>query len=448
MRATYVFAALMVSTTAHAGNDDEVLLGDDAAMMGGAVTATDASGSSLMYNPAGLSEVAEDTIDLSVSAFSFRRSIARELLSTSDGDRDSADLTEFLIVPAALAYVRPVNDRVRVALGIFQTNAQDFIFNSSLEVPRMDSRVDDWGLSVARTQNDYQGSLGVGLQVGPTLSLGFAAHTTYSSLGFTTQLSGSTRDPGSDTADVFAAESALVSSSSWGWRVSAGLQWQAHERIRVGLSVASPSMLITSTRELSLFLGGNGVDTVGPLVLPGADASFTSTRTKERVNGFEMIQPTRVRVGVALTLDRGVLSIDGDYQHAVSNEALGIDRTAVWNLRVGGQVDLSSSVRLGAGLFTDRDSNRRGTNFGDGAVHFYGGTFGVHFGEAHELAESEEDDRIHFDTTLALRYSLGRGYINGLLVDSAIGDPSEPVYPRGRFIIHELALYVASSLLF
>lgn len=443
-----LIAALMVSTTARAGNDDEVLLGDDAAMMGGAVTAVDASGSSLIYNPAGLSDVREDTIDLSVSAFTFRRSVARELLSTSDGERNPADLTEFLIVPAALAYVRPVNDRVRVALGIFQTNAQDFIFNSSLEIPRMDSRVDDWGLSVARTQNDYQGSLGVGWKVAPTLSLGFAAHVTYSALGFSTQLSGSTRDPGSDMADVFAAESALGASSSWGWRVSAGLQWQAHERVRVGLSVASPSMLITSSRELSLFLGGNGVDTVGPLVLPGADASFTSTRTEERVNGFEMILPTRVRLGVALTLDGGMVSVDGDYQHAVSNDALDIDRRPVWNLRIGGQLDVSSSVRLGAGLFTDRDSNPRGPNFGDGAVDFYGGTLGMHFGEAHELAESEEDDRIHFETTLALRYSFGHGHINGLLVDSEIGEPSSPVYPRSRFVIHELALYVASSLLF
>ena len=42
-----------LTNVAHAGNDDGVLIGDEAVLTGGAVTATTDDGSSIWYNPAG-----------------------------------------------------------------------------------------------------------------------------------------------------------------------------------------------------------------------------------------------------------------------------------------------------------------------------------------------------------------------------------------------------------
>ena len=84
--------AMLHTARARAGNDDGVLVGNDAAVMAGAVTATVVDGSALWYNPAGLAAARVDTVDVSGSAFVLRSYDAKGLLSGADGSHGDANI--------------------------------------------------------------------------------------------------------------------------------------------------------------------------------------------------------------------------------------------------------------------------------------------------------------------------------------------------------------------
>ncbi len=74
-RAVATATALLTLSATHvafAGNDDENLLGTEAALTGGAVTATVSDGSAVYYNPAGIAAGTQDKLDVSGSAYTAR----------------------------------------------------------------------------------------------------------------------------------------------------------------------------------------------------------------------------------------------------------------------------------------------------------------------------------------------------------------------------------------
>jgi hypothetical protein len=95
--AALIVALLTVTAPrgALAGNDDGVLLGNDAALVGGAITAVVSDGSALWYNPAGVAHARSlDTLDVSASAFVLRRYHMAGLLTATDGGKEDASTTE------------------------------------------------------------------------------------------------------------------------------------------------------------------------------------------------------------------------------------------------------------------------------------------------------------------------------------------------------------------
>ena len=128
---------------AFAGNDDEILLGKQAMMTGGAVTATVADGSSLWYNPAGLAAPEVSTLDVTASAFTLRKYSLPAFLATESGVSADADPIEFLAVPSSITYVRELNPRVHLGFGIFVSKFSDLEAKLSLE-ERSGSEVSNW----------------------------------------------------------------------------------------------------------------------------------------------------------------------------------------------------------------------------------------------------------------------------------------------------------------
>ncbi|MCB9789104.1 MAG: outer membrane protein transport protein [Deltaproteobacteria bacterium] len=435
---------LVLSMPAAAGNDDEVFFSGDAAMSGGAVTAMSRSGASLMYNPAGLANLREDTVNLSLSALTWRRSAVPDLLRSSAGERSGGTLVEFLVVPAALAYVRPIAERLRLAFGLFQVRSASFRLQSALALVAADDTTQDWQLAVAVSEETYDGSIGLGWGVGDSLSLGVSLHILFDTGSTSIQLGGASTAPGATTPEAFAGQSAMGVGSVWSWRPTFGLQWQATEHIRLGLAVAPPSLLIHASRSRSMFIDTKQVPSLGD-----PEGDFVGDQGRETKTGFEPVAPARIRASLALTVGEHWLAIDGDYQPPRKQSEVNSARDGVWNLRLGGQLAVGGPFRIGAGLFTDRGAARDVEDFGSRRVDFYGGSMGLHFGKTRAFAPEEEDDDIHFDSAFGVRYAYGRGDIGGLLVDADLKSSAEAVtFPTTVIRIHELSIYLSSTLMF
>jgi hypothetical protein len=61
--------SLLATGRVFAGNDDELFVGNQAALMGGAVSATVSDLSATWYNPAGLGNAERDQVDVSATVY-------------------------------------------------------------------------------------------------------------------------------------------------------------------------------------------------------------------------------------------------------------------------------------------------------------------------------------------------------------------------------------------
>jgi len=142
---------------AHAGNDDELLAGNHAAMMGGAVMASVDDASAAWYNPAGLGAISRSQVDLSGTVYTLRFYRAPDFMTLSTGESDDASVTEFVSIPTQIVYGRALASHLTLALGYFvpqATNAAARHASSSCALATTCSRpVSRW----ARTREAHGG---------------------------------------------------------------------------------------------------------------------------------------------------------------------------------------------------------------------------------------------------------------------------------------------------
>src|SRR6187551_1275135 len=120
---------------AQAGNDDEVLVGTDAVMTGGAVTAVAHDGSALWYNPAGLDALTTQQVDVSGTAYTLRVWEVPEYLEAPDGQTADGDTTEAVTVPSAITFVRQVSSKWSAGVGYFLSRWSDIRGHSEVDFP-------------------------------------------------------------------------------------------------------------------------------------------------------------------------------------------------------------------------------------------------------------------------------------------------------------------------
>ena len=154
--------------------------------------------------------------------------------------------------------------------------------------------------------------------------------------------------------------------------------------------------------------------------------------------GAEMTFPLLVRGGLAYKMDRGWLGVDVDMAMSLDRDEEVASRDFRWNLHVGGMYELSNTIALGAGVFSDRNPERVL------GVDYYGLSFGGRFTSSHAL---EQDGEIVFVTTLGARYAYGSGDFAGIQVpDFDAGTGFERSVGKSRN--HELSLNLGSAVRF
>jgi hypothetical protein len=449
MKISWQSAAILVALSVaapnrvRAGNDDGILLGNDAALTSGAVVASVSDGSALWYNPAGMSRARRDSVDVGASAFELRSYAIPVMLSADDGSRGGATFTEFLSIPSALTYVRRFRERLVGGLAIFTSQQSDATLRTSITPYNAESDVRFRYQSLFSTQGAiYHLALGIGYELLPKLHVGASLFGDYGSFVESSRESFDASTGG--TVFALGVQASLVEESVLGFHARFGAIYQATDDLSIGLSVETPAAYFFRAAHATA-IASSAVLSELAIDAPALTAESLDQKTREVELG--LYDPVRVRLGTSLRVASGRMAIEADVQSRVRDQAIEVDREFVWNMRVGGRFPLTEQLDLGAGFFTDR-SAERSDEVGAGGVDFYGGTFGGEYQSVRGVsvdAEGNQNSGLTFATTLALRYAYGRGKVAGQHIALRDGD-SETVAQSIR--VHELTLHIGSGLYF
>ncbi len=432
-----MFATMLVSR-ARAGNDESILVGNDAAMSAGAVTPTVHDGTALWYNPAGLALVHRNSVDVSGTATQLRYGEAREYLRSSSGRTVGGDYLEFVGIPSAVTAARQLSPGVVASLGIFVPRLADHIDRVNLSEPLQSdpTRQARWQLIQHDAQQSYYLGLGMGFRLSDTVRFGFVAFGFYRNNSSTGQFFGGVVD-NMNRATSISGFNSLNLLQSIGLDIGVGLQWDVSSAVTLGFSLRSPGLQIgTRLRSTRTRISA---DQGAVEFAPEDDGGITPS--------LDVVTPAKLRMGMAYDYGDGQLIFDFDLAHALDLPSRDLDRVWLFNARIGLVHHLEENLSLGAGMFTDLSPNRDPTTFGATRIDFYGATFGVEWRTPHRLAEGDTAENIVFGTTIAGRYAFGTGKIGGLLFDSENASNMPMVTPV-RTSVHELSIHIGTCVLF
>lgn len=436
-------SALCFAGPVRAGNDDSVLIGDEAVLSGGAVTATVGTGAALWYNPAGLSRVQRDTVDVSGTAYAIRLYRVPRLVELYGGEHADGKMSEVLVIPTALTYVRPFR-KARLALGVFVVGSENMKLRSHLVAYKPElGLTNEWLLAIEARSEQYRAVIGAAWRPSERLSIGFTVQGVYQASSGSAVFAGGFNDGTvGSVSPGFVSFATQLSQTGIGLAASLGVQWEPVDHLWLGASVQSPVLLVYSSVSESSSLGN-------AFIQQGIGVFDTSDTTTSDAT-LELVLPTRVRLGAAYEAGPVSLSLEADVQHKLRNASFQVDRKLLWNLRAGVQGRLSQTMTLGAGFFTDRSPEQPARTLGAADVDFYGFSLGLSYLKDRRLdAGVEKRDRLTFGSTFGLRYAYGRGDFGGASLSDTFADFSDLVRegPR-RATIHEIALYLGTSFLF
>ncbi|MEI9939577.1 MAG: outer membrane protein transport protein [Pseudomonadota bacterium] len=443
LTSSIVMAMALRSGHARAGNDDQLSVGGEAAMYGGAVIATVSDGAAGYHNPAGLSQGQRTQLDASITAVGFRFYTTPDLLRASTGEHAGVTMMELVLMPTAGSFTRRLNDRVVVSFGIFSPRTQFLILQKGLHLTSPAPAGTDWLVAINSIVYTYLIGPSVAYQVNRRFAIGASLHLVYNFEDTSSHATGGEGDTGMVPPEQpFLTQSELFVRTTYGLQLGWGFQWQIDDDYRLGMSMQTPGLQVLTWRQTTQsFSASVPATSGGPLSLHQL-ATEEGFRAK-----FQAVLPLRASLGLARYFDWGRIELDAAYQSGLSGNDLGLARHAVVNGRAGVDYRLSSSVHLGAGLFTDLSGDTP-TAFGLTKVNMFGGTIGMASGTEHRLAAGERARSLVFGSTLGLRYAYGSGQIGTLEVGPVEAGSAIASNVVTHLRIHEIMLNFGTALNF
>ncbi len=457
-------ASIAAPGVARAGNDDTYFMSGEAALMGGAVVALGQGSGMVWYNPAGLGSIHRNQYDLTLSGVAYqRRLVPRGVVVAVPGDMGNLELPAELdgsrattIAPSAV-YARRFG-KVTLGGGFF-TSRDEVIRLSVSETAAAAAGSTATTLidvDIAETRYHLGGGLGMEL-LGGDLKLGASVFLVYDGANDSASVGASIATPMNERSELTAA--VLDDSDRWALATHLGAQVHPTDWLQFGLTVRLPILLLADNPDNSTLVQA-GVQAIEPMSgeLRGETTSvYVPSRPAA---DFGQLEPTRLMLGAGLLLGGVRVGLGFDYSPplqaldvrepgAADPEYL-VDRTSVWNLRLGALFPLSDSLALGAGAFTDRSAAPTPDSLlTDYRVDYYGGTLGLRSDTAVGLAAGEQAETLVFRTTVAVRYAYGTGEARQARVDFTSG--GLPALTPGELVdvqFHELYVFIGSSLMF
>jgi len=418
----------LVTRTALAGNDDVVLLGSQAVLTGGAVTAVVSDGTAAWYNPAGVAHSSRSRLDLSGSVYGLNLYKVTPLFVLPDGSSADAKFADWILVPSVLSFTRELDEDLVFSFGIFIPRTNDFELHTA--VTRELGQT--FGATLATVLNEYDYTLTLAVRSGPKLRLGATLAGVYlSRRDFVQVAAGTPGVPG----EAFYTGSSYTTESDYGARLTLGLQWEPTPDWALGVSVQGP--MFTGWSSVARTVAQGAAD-------PGATSSaFTLDGQQGNVAVWDLTTPARLRAGVSYQLGATQLLLDADVSmpFSVPEELPDTfsDRDWVGNARVGVLHAVSPALTAGAGLFTDLSGKKQFK------TQFAGVAFGIQLNTDHTVDEKTRD--LTFSTTLGGRYAFGWGDLPGVeIVRDGNGFAQRPI--GAPVTVHELAFNLGAGVNF
>jgi len=442
--AALVGALLGATSPAHAGNFDSFYLGNEAAIQGGASTATARHGNAIWYNPAGLARLEQSSIDASVTAFSLSFGENVDLDSTlPDSETKRLKNVAFEVVPAALTYARQFSFG-GAGFGLFVPEQSTQFLRTRLRAPAvMGDRPRELSVDVYAREQDYYGGPAFGVSVGPYVDLGASLFVAFQNSFDTTALALSLDAAGSS---FLTTSHATDDQQTVGLQPVAGLQLHPGGGWELGLVLRLPTLRVyQQSQNVEMTLSAS----------EGSQAEAPTFQDDfDETAGFSggVLAPLRAHLGVAHELAGGQLALDASYRAPMHDSAAGVDQSAVFNLRLGGYVPASENLTLGGGLFTDRAADRLTENSNGRHINYYGASFGIQLDTLYGVITRKgvalpAPQPLIFRTTVVLSYLLGVGEIERIQLGQG-EDGTPQLGPVQQHVVdHQLVLHLGATVL-
>lgn len=438
------------ASTALAGNTDEVNAGLDVTLTGGAVVANVYTGASLWYNPAGVARLSKTSLELTGVTLTLQRVNTPGLLTLDTDPPVASEGKAFnvTVIPRALTFMIRIKKNLKLGVGLFNSSLRREYFGEQVEAPATSTAPAVAAVAGRESRvNFFHVSTGLASELGKKqkVLLGGAfdlvvatsrINETYS-VFYDAGTAGQVSSAGVDTQTGF------------GLQIKAGIQWVPIEKVRIGLSIATPAYLFASLEryvETSSQAPPVGtVDDENPQFATGEEYQDGS-------GGWWGAQPGNLRFGVAYVRPWGWVEADMVAEWPLHAPKLSFDFRGSVNARLGSAVRLSKSFELGLGAFTDfsqvdrLDSQPLGTR----QVDFYGVHLGILYSnqEVHpDQDQPPEKEGLGISFALGLRYSFGKGETAGLLLPPDY-DPGAASVISVPTKINELAINIAVKVAF
>jgi hypothetical protein len=364
----------------------QIPVGEWEALESGAYVARSRDGNANWYNPAGLALTDRTSVNASANVYE-SVTLEYKTYKTTDRNLRFAGLGGFF----GVAIAEPITSSPSVRYGFYIAKPLDWNSGTVDGVVDVDPQTEVRLISTAQLTGTEPG-IAAGFRVNENLRLGISLGVVTTSMN--EAMDGNLRREDADSVRTV-RQTLAQQGSVWSGVARGGLQWNSSDRLRVGLTVASPGLRLTGSSKLDYTREDH------------SPTHFVDERFRDVEAKFDYRIPIQLAAGVATRFGRSEVEVQVRYfgstpEYDMISTKVAAVRTeqvpgglpvvtavvpdplrnqwrAVTNWAVGGNYILSDVVRLHLGFQSDRSPVAGPGNVLFRKIDLIGGTGGVSF---------------------------------------------------------------------